>query len=105
MKITLVQITNWITWIVTGSTVIRICLYRLPDLLNIWIPKDRPFWLTYAKLLETFDVVTGWLSGALSKFGKSNLMLPSHLEYLREQPEPPPPAIPKLDAAKEEPKQ
>jgi hypothetical protein len=101
VKITLIQIVNWLTWIVAGATVVRIALYRLPDLLTVWIPRNRPFWLTYAKLLESLDVVIGWLSGALAKFGKSDLLMPAHLEFLRDRVPAPPIAV--LDKAAEEP--
>jgi hypothetical protein len=104
---TLEKIINYLTLAVTAATFIRVALYRAPSMLKIWIAESSPFWLTYAKMVETFDVVLGWMSGALAKFGKSDLLTPEHLEWLRDKtpptPPPPPEPVAVLDAAKEEP--
>lgn len=102
---TIEQILNHLTAAVTVATVVRIALYRLPDLLQIYIPADRPFWLSYGRLVQSVDVILGWLSGALAKFGKSQVLTTEHQEWLRDKTPPPPvkPPIATLDAAKEEP--
>jgi len=57
-------------------------------------------------LVEACDVILGWLTGALAKYGKSDLLQPEHLERLRSRTPPPPlikPPIAALDTASEEP--
>ena len=100
------DIFNFLTAALTVASIIRVVLYRAPDLLKVWIEPSSSFWLGYAKLVESCDVILGWISGALAKYGKSELLSTEHLEYLRDKTPPPPPpveAIPVLDSATEEP--
>lgn len=108
--ISILEIVNFLTAALTVASIVRVILYRLPDLLHVWISSSSKFWLGYAKLVESCDVILGWISGALAKYGKSDLLSTEHLEYLRDKtPAPPPPPavepIPVLDAAQEEPKE
>lgn len=107
-NITLLDLVNWLTAAVTIGSLIRVGLYRLPDLLRIFVRADSTFWLHYAKLVEACDVILGWLTFALAKYGKSDVLTAQHQEWLRDKPPaptPPAPPIAILDAAKEEPTQ
>lgn len=107
-NITVLDLVNWLTGAVTVGSLIRVGLYRLPDLLRIFIKADSTFWLHYAKLVEACDVILGWMTFALAKYGKSNMLATEHQEMLRDKPPAPvapPPPIAVLDSAKEEPAQ
>src|SRR5437870_2969293 len=85
MKVDLLHILNWLAWVTMAASFVRVGLYRLPDLLKIWIAPDKSFWLSYGKMVQSADVILGWLSGALAKFGKSHLVSEEHQEWLREK--------------------
>ena len=56
---------NYITWTVTGATLIRLALHWTRQLLQIWISETSTFWIIYGKL----ELSLSYIAGSLAAYG------------------------------------